>query len=56
MLWLRVLCGLFFLGWFGCVLWAGWQALRPLPPPEDWESRYGRLDPHSDEFRRLILK
>ena len=52
----RIAAGVLFLAWFGCVIRVGWLATRSLPDPEDWYSKYGKLDPNSDEFRRLILK
>lgn len=56
MLWLRILCGVVFLVWLGCFIYSLWLAWKPLPRPEDWKSDYGRMDPNSEEYRRLILK
>ncbi len=54
MMWLRVVCGLFFLVWVGCMAYVAWVATRSLPDPNDWKSDKGQLDPNSEEFRRLI--
>jgi hypothetical protein len=53
-IWLRVLCGVGFLVWFGCFVYSMWTAIKPLPHPDDWTSTFGRIDPESDEFRRLV--
>jgi hypothetical protein len=56
MTWFRVLAGVLFLAWFGCIVRVGWLATRNFPAPDDWKADKGQLDPHSDEFRRLIMR
>ena len=47
MLWLRVLCGLFFVGWMAAVAYTAWVVIRPLPNPSDWRSKFGAVDPET---------